>query len=144
MSWWRLALISTLFLAEDALAAEPEPQDAYVCKIAYAPHRHVGETVVFRGEYLTDHIERSLVRPIGCDRGIGLGSMTPEAEKLLVEADPPTWRPGVRRVVAVFKAQLVQDEPNGFEFFHDTGVRLNVLKIGELRTIETAPAAAPR
>ena len=133
------ALALTALLNGRALAAKPAPDQVQACRVAHSPRSHIGKTITFRAEYLTDHIERRWLRPIGCDRGFGLGSMTPVVEHLIADADPPIWYPGRRKIIAVFEAKVAQGKPNEFEFAHDDGVRLNVAKVAELQVIDAGP-----
>jgi hypothetical protein len=113
---------------------------AFVAASAYKPkfvcrsdwRIYMGETVTFAGEYMSDHIERSVVLPKGCDRGVGVGRLSPQAEKVLESADEPPYRFN-RRIEAIFTGTLVQEEPNGFLFYKDNGVRLNISNITDLK-----------
>jgi hypothetical protein len=87
---------------------------------------------------MTDHIERSLVLPNGCDRGIGLGNLSPEAQKALYSADDGDDPLTERKVEAIFTGMLVQEEPNGFMFYKDDGVRLNISSIADLKISDSA------
>jgi hypothetical protein len=98
------------------------------CRIAHTPESHVGETITFVGYYMTDHIERSLIRPEQCNRGIGVGEITAAAQKYIDASDRPPFQPG-DRIRAAFTATIVRDEHNEVQLFHDTGVRLNVIQI---------------
>jgi hypothetical protein len=123
-------------------SAEPQAMDARtVCQIAHTRTKHIGESVTFLGEYMTDHLERSLVLIVGCDRGIGLGSMSPEAEKLIDAADPQPWSFD-RHIRGVFTATLFQVQPNGMTFMNDDGVRLNVTSVTNL-VVTTSPPKQP-
>jgi hypothetical protein len=68
----------------------------------------MGDTITFAGEYWTDHIERSGVRPKGCDRFIHLQEVSPEADKVLMVLDGPDYPPD-RGIEAIFTATIVFD-----------------------------------
>ena len=136
----RVAIVFAFALVASSVQAEPrvlEPRA--ICRIVHERAKHLGETLTFRGELLTDHIERALIRPIGCEKGIGLGEMTPAAQKLVDDADPPIWLPGRRRIVGLFTGTLIRGEPNGSEFIRDDGVRLNVTVASHLEVFEAFP-----
>ena len=103
----------------------------------HARTKHLGETITFYGEYLTDHIERSLILPNGCDRGIGLGQLSPDADKVLSSADNPLKFE--RKIEATFTGTLVQDKPNGFTFLNDDGVRLDISHIADQKVTDQQP-----
>jgi hypothetical protein len=79
---------------------------AFVAACARAPvpvtvcGMHLGETVTFTGEYITDSLERFWVRPNGCECGIPLGQRAAEGDDLLDRAVDDT-KPK-RRIEAVF------------------------------------------
>jgi hypothetical protein len=136
--WWSLlvksrnfAFVTLLaFVAAQASAADLT-KTTLVCRIMRAPTKYVGLTITFAGRYLTDHIERSLILPRGCNSGIGLGELSPEAEKVLEGANDPT-KPD-RRIDAIFNGTLVQEKPNNFEFHNDDGVQLSVSSVTDLK-----------
>ena len=108
-----------------------------VCKIIRARAKHVGETIIFHGEFRTDHVERSLILPKGCDRGIGLGQLSPDADKVLSGAYDRS-KPN-SKIEATFTGMLVKDEPNGFKFWNDDGVRLDISHIADLKVTDPPP-----
>ncbi|WP_156029707.1 hypothetical protein [Sphingomonas sp. URHD0057] len=125
-------------VAPRASAGEPT-QPPLLCEILGDATEHVGMTLTFEGHYVTDFTERSLVLADGCGFGIALVRMTPEAEKVLRtavdESDPD------REIGAIFTGTVVQREPSGMMYSHDTGVRLMVSKITNLKIVE--PKSAP-
>ena len=98
------------------------------CNFLNNPERtkHAGETITFLGEYTSDHMERSVIRPAGCRSGIGVGTVDPVSEKLIDRLDSFQGGKGVR---GQFTGTLVQVEPNGMTFFRDDGIRLNVSRL---------------
>jgi hypothetical protein len=106
-----------------------------MCKIVHDRGKWLGLRVEFRGEYLTDHLERSLIRPIGCEIGIGLGAWTSTVEERVSQADPPPWSLG-QTIVATWTATIVRSEPGGLEFHKDDGIRLNVIGVSDVSTVD--------
>ena len=98
------------------------------CKFLSSPERskHTGETIAFLGEYTSDHIERSVIRPVGCRYGVGVGTVDPISDKLIDRLDRPGGDQGVR---GLFTGTLAQAEPNGMTFFRDDGIRLNIIRL---------------
>jgi hypothetical protein len=109
-----------------------------VCQFFQDRSTHIGETITFHGAYLTDHVDRALILPTGCKRGIGLGKMSPAANKLLEAADPPPW-PFTRKIEAIVTAIIFQIPPNNSTFKGDDGVRLDVTAVTEIRVTERTP-----
>jgi hypothetical protein len=71
------------------------------------------------------------VTPAGCDQGIGLSEITPVAGRLLNEAVHPLYLE--RKIRATFTGTLAQYDPDGYLYFHDNGVRLNVTRVTDLK-----------
>jgi hypothetical protein len=128
-----LAALLTAVATPDARTIKTSDARA-VCLIMHARSKHLGETITFVGKYQTDFIERSLIVPNGCDRGVGLGTVAPDADHLLDQATDPL-KPD-RRIDATFTGTLVQDKPNGLTFHNDDGVRINVSKVTDLKVTD--------
>jgi hypothetical protein len=123
-------------LLEDAVGSRPNDLDGKAaCEIAKTRGRHLGQTVVFRGEYLTDHMEKAAIRPIGCDVAFGLGSLADDVERRIQSADPPPWISPQRRMIAVFTGLLTQRGRDGLQFYRDDGIRLDVTSMTDLKVI---------
>jgi hypothetical protein len=103
-----------------------------VCSIMHARAKHLGETITFDGEYLTDNIERPLILPNGCDLSIIVGQISSDANKTLTSADRPPLKSG-RKVEATFTGTLVQGQPNGLTYKYDDGVRIDLSSIAKLK-----------
>lgn len=131
------ALLAALIVttASHPARAADAAKEATVCRIMHARTKNVGVTITFVGEYMTDYIERTLILPKGCDRGVGLGELAPEADKLIEQVANPL-SPRDRKIEATFTGILVQGEPNGFTFHKDDGVRLNVTAITDLKVVD--------
>jgi hypothetical protein len=107
------------------LSAAPVPTaEQRACAVIKEAGKHVGETISFHGEYLTDHIERSVVVPSGCSRGIGLGGYNREVWKPIDSVDSP-WVPR-RHIEATFIGTLIKQRANVAQFAADDGVRFKV------------------
>jgi len=117
---------STVTVAEPLLLSR-----SAACSMAHESKKHIGEVVRFSGIFKTDHKERAIVTPLGCDRGIGFGSAVPGILKLLIAADPPPYGP-VRGITGVFEALILQDTPDDDEFLQDDGIRLKVQRAWHL------------
>ncbi len=128
-----LATIALSFTTLAPLAAEPSPTpEQRACAVIQDGAKHIGETITFRGEYHTDHIERSLVKPLGCDRGIGLGGGSdPEVWKPIQAVESPVYDPW-RRIEATFTGTVVQRRANGMQYANDDGVRLRIDRITDV------------
>jgi|SRR5580698_4721316 hypothetical protein len=135
MSWIHCAItagVVGLLLTGGSKAGSVIMDRQAACKLVHTADKHIGETITFRGEYVTDHIERSLIEPVGCDQGIGLGATSADADQALNAADPPPWS-NSRRIYATFTAVISQEKPNDFQFLADKGVRLDVARVVDVK-----------
>ncbi len=110
----------------NALDANP------ACRIKHEESHHIGETISFRGEYVSDGIERAIVTPAGCDSGFGIGTIAPELVSQMDSHVLPGFYPALK-IDAVFTGQLVQGTPNTAQFRLDDGVRLNITAVQDIR-----------
>lgn len=106
------------------------------CRAAIEPKRFIGRTITFVGDYITDHIERTLIIPKGCKQGIGVGATSKMVDDRLNAVDDPLSLSASRRIRAIFTATLIQAEPNGAQFFGDPGVRLSVSRVSNIEVID--------
>ncbi len=117
--------------------AAPEVLSASAaCKLLADKGRHVGETITFPGDYTSDHMERAVVWPTGCRWGIGVRATNNNVKKLIEPLDPPWGHNGVR---GRFTGKLVQSARNGMLFFHDDGIRLNIIRLDHAAAFEWTP-----
>lgn len=86
--------------------------------------KHIGETITFAGEFGSD-IERSVAWPDGCPWGVGVGKIAPDAEKII---NAFQGHPAIT-VHGTFTGTLTRVGSNGFEFYKDDGMRLDIIRL---------------
>lgn len=131
--WLSQSFMAAFVLLGFGNPASAASNAAPICRVASEAKKHVGETVRFRGVYLTDGIERAIVTPVGCRQSFAIGAIPDDVAKSLdARALPGLYPRG--DVEAVFTGTIVQDAPNGAQFFKDDGARLNVIKVEDVKS----------
>ena len=116
-------------LIVSASAQSKSLSDTDACRLFASLRKanHIGETIVFRGEFTSDYMERSIIRPVGCHYGRGIGSMDSQSENTIDRLAPSVAPSGkYLGVRATFTTTIVQGERNGMLYANDDGIRLNV------------------
>ena len=92
--------------------------------------KHVGETVSFAGIVYSD-MERAVVVPDGCSRGIGLGrEITPAADKALDAVKPPKGTSDFLSAIhANLTGKITREKPSNSEFHNDDGIRISLTRV---------------
>lgn len=107
------------------------------CAILRARGAHIGQTLSFRGEYLSDRRGTVVVRPIGCEEAVVVRDLDQAARSMADRVGPSTRTATSQRFVALFTATLVHAGPPGSE---DDATRLSVKSITNVQVIQPAPA----
>jgi hypothetical protein len=116
-------------LATPSYSAPKLLDGASACKVLSSERRaHIGETVTFDGTYVTDYIERALVIPRHCRRGIGVGSTSPAVDKAFGQLIQSVLDP-TKGLRGMFTGTIVQDKKSPMQYSRDDGVRLNVTEV---------------
>ena len=142
--WMAGALLALSLGAQSAVAADISPDNAEdmraandeACRIAKSPRLYVGKTLRFRGQFLSDYRERSRLRPLGCDYGFPVDSLSEQAEAVITPRGFLMGRPWSERIVVTVEGHLARREANGLQFQHDDGVRLDVTKANDLQVFD--------
>jgi hypothetical protein len=101
------------------------------CGIAAHPKRHLGETIHFRGVYSSDGLERAIVKPVGCRGAFAVGAVPDDVTTTLDQDTLPGMYPP--DVEAVFIGIIVRVPPNGAQFFKDSGMRLDIIRVQDVK-----------
>jgi hypothetical protein len=97
---------------------------------------HIGERVTFDGTFVTDYIEHSLIIPIHCRWGIGVGSTSSDFDKALNQLIRSGLDPS-KGLRGTFTGTIVQNKKGSMKFSHDDGVRLNVTELNHARVVRS-------
>jgi len=106
--------------------AQDSMRNGEACAVAEAPASYLGKSMTFRAEFKSDYRHRSIVRPIGCERPMAVGALSPEAESVIAPRGLFFGWPRSQRLVVTVHGIVVQRSPNSFQFQDDDGVRFDI------------------
>ena len=105
------------------------------CAVAEAPASYMGEAMTFRAEFRSDYRHRSIVRPIGCERPMAVGALSPEAESVIAPGGLFFGWPRSQRRVVTVHGIVVQRSANSLQFQDDDGVRFDIAEAKDLQIL---------
>jgi hypothetical protein len=122
----KTALLIVVPFLTAAYAKEPAYDYQSICRSISFKHRaeSVGKVITIRGTYEAD-IERAIVIPDKCSGGVGVGAISPTAEKFLDHDKSEI----IIEKRGIFTGVLVREKSNGFQFYRDDGIRFNISAI---------------